>query len=112
MSLAREKMEADQQTTLLSKEVENVKVFDQLQFIFTAVVFNGKRQCLCNTGRVDGSDAGGSPGEGEGEGGYEGEGGGGQPAAAQDAGEVEGGGRMIPFHYSRKKNHMKCFCRS
>ena len=29
MSLAREKMEADQQTTLLGKEVENVKVFDQ-----------------------------------------------------------------------------------
>ena len=43
MSLAREKMEADQQATLLGKEVENVKVFDQLQFIFTAVVLNGKR---------------------------------------------------------------------
>ena len=61
----------------------------------------------CNTGRVDGSDAGGSAGEGEGEGGYEGEGGGGQPAVAQDAGEVEGGGRLIA-EYSRKQNHMKC----
>ena len=46
---------------------------------------------MCNTGRVDGSDAGGSPGEGEGEGGDEGEGGGGQPAVAQDAGEAKGG---------------------
>ena len=53
------------------------------------------------TGRVDGSDEGGSPGEGEGEagdegegggeGGDEGEGGGGQSVVAQDAGEVEGG---------------------
>ena len=42
MSLAREKMEADQQATLLSKEVENVKVFDHIQLIFTAVVLNGK----------------------------------------------------------------------
>ena len=62
---------------------------------------------MCNTGRVDGSDAGGSPGEGKGEGGDEGEGGGGQPAVAQDAGEVEGGGRMLA-DYSRKQKHMKC----
>ena len=67
-----------------------------------------KDNIRANTGRVDGSDAGGSPGEGEGEGGYEGEGGGGQPAAAQDAGEVEGGGRMIA-DYSRKRHHMKFF---
>ena len=36
MSLAREKMEADQRAALLGKEVENVKVSYRFQFIVTA----------------------------------------------------------------------------
>ena len=67
MSLAKEKIEAEQQAAVLRKEVENVKVLILILmnavflYLFSKLTFN------LNAGRADWSDACGSPRKGKGE---------------------------------------------